>query len=242
VLKTFSIFLRTFSPGKSGFQKQVFRLTGFTPLDSGLYRCALTHKSISGESASSTSFNNERLEYLGDAILSAVIADYLFSKYPECNEGFLTKMRSKIVSRQNLNNIALKMGFDKLVILPDKAVQVKKHIYGNALEAFIGAIFTDMGFSKAKQFIIGRILIPYFDLDQLECEDSDFKSQIIQWGQKNKKEVSFESYEMFADENTQPVFTATIHIMDSIAGKGMGSTKKEAQQHAARQALQNLPC
>jgi ribonuclease III len=211
------------------------------PVDAGLYRCALTHKSFCGESPTSLTFNNERLEFLGDAVLSTVIADYLYSKYPGCDEGFLTKMRSKIVCRHNLNNIALKMGFDRLVMLPDN-IQVGKHIYGNALEAFIGAIFTDRGFSRCKKFIIRKILEPYFDLSLLECEDNDFKSQIIQWGQKNKKEISFESHEMQEEDGIRPVFAATIHIMDSIAGRGMGYTKKEAQQHAARQALKNLPC
>jgi ribonuclease III len=235
-------FIQTLIFGRSGIQKQVYRLTGFMPVDTGLYRCALTHKSFSGESASNATFNNERLEFLGDAVLSAVIADYLYLKYPGCDEGFLTKMRSKIVCRHNLNNIALKMGFNQLVMLPDKTIQVGKHIYGNALEAFIGAIFADRGFSRCKKFIIRKILEPYFDLSLLECEDNDFKSQIIQWGQKNKKEVSFESYEMQEEDSVRPVFAATIHIMDSIAGKGMGYTKKEAQQHAARQALKNLPC
>ncbi len=217
-------------------------LTGFIPGNAELYRCALTHKSLVSLSAENLNFNNERLEYLGDAILSAVIADYLFSRYPECNEGFLTKMRARLVSRENLNRIALKMGFDKMIILPGKSVPTKKHIYGNALEAFIGAIFVDRGFNGAKRFIIDKILHTFLNLDELECEDMDYKSRIIQWGQKNKKEISFESYEMTDDANLQPAFASTIQIMNTIAGKGRGATKKEAQQHAARQALNNLPC
>jgi ribonuclease III len=150
-------------------------------------------------------------------------------------------MRSKMVSRQNLNKIAIEMGFDKMILLHHKAIPTRKHIYGNALEAFIGAIYVDLGFKNARQFIIKKILRPYYDLHRLACEDSDFKSQIIQWGQKNKQEVSFESYEITHSGKTHPVFISKIHIMDMLAGEGLGATKKEAQQLAARHALQNLP-
>ncbi len=146
-----------------------------------------------------------------------------------------------MVSRHKLNAIAIKMGFDRIINLPGKAISTKKHIYGNALEAFIGAIYLDKGFSRSKQFIIEKILGNYLDLDQLVDEDSDFKSRIIQWGQKNKKQVSFENQELTGDGTPQPVFLAKIHITDLLAGEGTGATKKEAQQHAARQALENLP-
>lgn len=228
-------------PEKYSFRKQVKALTGFSPGSVRLYRCALTHKSIIVSADSNHSCNNERLEFLGDAILSATVADYLYMAFPGCKEGFLTQMRSKLVSRDNLNNIANKMGLERLVLLNSDTTLTKKHIYGNALEALIGAIYIDKGFKKTKKFIIEKIISQHLDVDQMACEDRDFKSQIIQWGQKNKQEISFESYEITEDDNPRPLFVATIHIMDIPAGEGFGATKKEAQQLAARQALMNLP-
>ncbi len=221
--------------------RKIFALTGFRPGNIELYRCALTHKSVSNYSSYGQRINNERLEYLGDALLGAIIADYLFNVYHDSNEGFLTKMRAKLVNRDNLNQVAKKMGFDKLIILHNNAVPTKKNLYGNALEAIIGAIYIDKGFNKSKKFIIDKIIRTHFDLDQLEYEDRDFKSQIIQWGQKNKQVISFVSHETIEEVNNQPLFVSTIHIMDMPAGEGIGATKKEAQQHAARQALKNLP-
>lgn len=223
------------------FHKMILDLTGFQPTNISLYKCALTHKSITNSLLNNTNVNNERLEYLGDAVLSAVTADYLFSVYPDCKEGFLTKMRAKLVNRNNLNKVALMMGIDKIMFLQKNAIATRKHIYGNALEAFIGAVYIDKGFKKSKIFIIEKIIKLYLDLDQLECEDKDFKSRIIQWGQKNRKEISFESHERQEEEKQQPLFIATIHIMNNLAGEGCGKTKKEAQQQAARQALSNLP-
>ncbi len=242
MLKILSKILRTTTIRESRINDQIRSLAGFRPGNIDLYRCALTHKSLAGASTGDQIIdtNNERLEYLGDAILSAIIADYLFSVYPACNEGFLTKMRSRIVSRSNLNKIALKMGFDKMIIAHTVAIPNKKHIYGNALEAFIGAVYMDKGFCSCKHFVIKKIFRPHLDLDRLECEDSDFKSQIIQWGKKNKQEVCFESYELSEENKSNPVFVATIRIMDMPAGEGFGSTKKEAQQLAARHALKNL--
>ncbi len=218
--------------------KQITGLTGFRPGDINIYKCALTHKSLSNSSPDNHSINNERLEYLGDAVLSAVIADYLFTVYPYCKEGILTKMRAKLVNRNNLNKIAIKMGFDKLVLSSKNTIPTKKHIYGNALEAFIGAVYIDKGFHKSKEFIVYKILT--VDYGQLEYEDKDYKSQIIQWGQKNRQEISFESHELHEENKQQPLFVATIHIMNILAGEGLGKTKKEAQQRAARQALNSV--
>lgn len=224
-----------------GFHNKIRALTGYYPRSLKYYKSALTHKSLNNILTSGSRHDNERLEFLGDAILSAVIAERLFAIFPECNEGFLTRMRSKLVNRENLNKIALEMGFDTLVRLHKNGAPNKKHVFGNALEAFIGAIYLDMGYQKTRAFIIEKIIRTQNDLDQLACEEWDFKSRIIQWGQKNKQEVSFESYELNGTNKPEPLFVATIHIMDTIAGEGLGATKKEAQQHAARQALENLP-
>lgn len=240
MLNTLINLFRLPAKKRSLLHGQILSLTGFMPVNIDLYRCALTHKSLALVTPEAHTFNNERLEYLGDAILSAAIADFLYSEYPDSNEGFLTKMRSKLVNRENLNNIAIKMGFDQLVLLENKAIPTKKHIYGNALEAIIGAIYIDKGYNMSKGFIIEKIIKSNINLYLLQCEDTDFKSQIIQWGQKNKQEISFESYELTEEDKPRPVFTATIHICDMVAGEGVGTTKKEAQQHAAKQALKNI--
>ncbi len=241
MLNTLINFIYPSSAGKKNLKRKIHSVTGFRPGNIDLYKSALTHKSLNNAPSEGRRSDNERLEFLGDALLSAIIADYLFKLYPGCKEGFLTLMRSKMVNRENLNKVAILMGFDELVLIHKNGIPTKKHIYGNALEAIIGAIYIDKGFNKTKQFIIEKIISLQPGLDQLACEDRDFKSRIIQWGQKNKQEISFESYELNEVDKPEPVFVATVHIMDTLAGEGLGATKKEAQQDAARRALENLP-
>ena len=241
MLNTLINFIYPSSTGKKTLRRKIRSLTGFSPGNIILYKSALTHKSLNNAPSGGRRNDNERLEFLGDAILSAVIADYLFKRYPGCKEGFLTLMRSKMVNRENLNKVAILMGFDELVLITKNGIPAKKHIYGNALEAIIGAIYIDKGFKKVMHFIIEKIIRLQPDLDQLACEDRDFKSRIIQWGQKNKQEISFESYELNEIDTPEPVFVATVYIKDNPAGEGLGTTKKEAQQDAAREALENLP-
>ncbi|MFO7923113.1 MAG: ribonuclease III [Bacteroidales bacterium] len=241
MLNTLINFIKYPSVKKNNLQRKIRTLTGINPGNIALYQFALTHKSFPGSADNYPAPNNERLEYLGDAILSAVIADYLFIEYPDSKEGLLTQMRSKLVNRDNLNKIAKKLGFEDLVLLDNNNIPLKKNIYGNALEALIGAIYTDKGFLKARKFIIQKIIRSQAGLDQLSAENQDFKSQIIQWGQKNRQEVSFESYELTEEENLRRSFISAIYITDIRAGEGLGSTKKEAQQNAARHALENLP-
>ena len=241
MLNTLINFIYPSSAGKNNLKRKIRSFTGFRPGNIDLYKSALTHKSLNNTPAKDRRNDNERLEFLGDALLSAIIADYLFKLYPGCKEGFLTLMRSKMVNRENLNRVAILMGFDELVLIRKNGIPAKKHIYGNALEALIGAIYIDKGFNKTKQFIIKKIISLQPGLVQLACEERDFKSRIIQWGQKNKQEISFESYELNEAGKPEPVFVATIYIMDAPAGEGLGATKKEAQQDAARQALENLP-
>jgi ribonuclease III len=237
VFGTLINLLKLPSARKTSLHREICALTGFYPGDIELYKNAFTHRSASVESGN----HNERLEYLGDAILSAVIADYLFILYPDCKEGFLTQLRSKLVNRENLNKIAVSMGLNRLIRLHRNIIQTKKHIYGNALEALIGAVYLDKGYEVTKKFIVDRIIVSKFDLDHLACEDNDFKSQIIKWGQKNKQKISFGGHELMTENKTNSLFVATIHIMDMQAGKGLGTTKKQAQQLAAQQALENLP-
>ena len=196
---------------------------------------AFIHKSASVVLSDGQVINNERLEYLGDAILDAVIADYLFKNYPNEAEGFLTKMRSKMVKRKHLNLLALRLGIDKMMTLEKNSGERSKHLYGNAFEALIGAIYLDKGF-KTTSIFIERIIKRYINLEQLVSTDSDYKSQLIEWAQKFKKEIVFESHEEIRANNI-PVFITYVKIFRNEVGKGYGDSKKESEQKACKIAL-----
>ncbi len=183
--------------------------------------------------------NNERLEYLGDAILAAIVADYLFRHFPNKDEGFLTKMRSKMVKRKHLNLLAYRMGINKLMVTHTNPVNVSRHLYGNAFEALIGAIYLDKGYKQAGKFI-ERIIERYVDLEKLRKSESDYKSKLIEWAQKNKQEVIFESIEETPQPGHNPQFVSHIRILTQEYGRGVGNSKKEAEQKAARAAIEKL--
>lgn len=200
---------------------------------------AFTHKSASIILPKGEVINNERLEYLGDAILDAVVADYLFRHYPDKDEGSLTKMRSKMVKRKHLNLLAYRLGLHKLIVSHTHPGNLSKYLYGNAFEALIGAIYVDKGFKKACIFI-EYILKKNVDLDRLLRSDFDYKSQLIEWAQKNKQELVFESKEEIKGDSHIPQFITTIRILNENAGKGTGYSKKEAEQKAAKAALEQI--
>ncbi len=218
------------------FYKSLRRLLGFYPRNIEVFKIALTHKSASLKREGGKFMNNERLEYLGDAILDAVIAEYLYENFPEQEEGFLTKMRARIVSREKLNEIACQLGINKLVRshIPNNGT---KNIYGNALEALIGAVFIDSNYKKTKKFINARIIERYIDLSELKTQDPDYKSKLIEWAQKNKKEIHFENQENRLSTDQTNGFISFVFLEDQEIGSGTGLSKKEAQQHAAHQAL-----
>ena len=218
------------------FYKLIYQLTGLYPKNLQVYKVAFTHKSATQISEKYGRLNNERLEFLGDAILAAIIADTLFLYFPFKREGFLTKMRARIVSREQLNEIALGMGL-QFHIVSHSRITGTKNIYGNALEALIGAVYVDRGFVKTKDFIISRIINNYIDLQKLSSTDNDFKSQLIEWTQKNKEELHFNDEEIESTEETHQYFTSEVILNESNIGFGKGQSKKEAQQNAAREAL-----
>lgn len=212
---------------------------GFYPRRIEYYEEALMHKSYSRDNRSCP-HNNERLEFLGDAVLDAIIADIVFRKFPDRDEGFLTNTRSKIVQRDTLNQIAIELGLNEMIQTSARANGHKNHIYGNALEAFIGAIYLDFGFDKAKGFIEKRILTTFLNVEKLANKEVNFKSKLIEWSQKHKVALKFELIENFKDDDNNPVFQSRVLLGDISAGTGIGYSKKESQQKASRMALKRL--
>ncbi|MFZ5939481.1 MAG: ribonuclease III [Bacteroidota bacterium] len=211
-------------------------LLGFAPGKISYYRTALTHKSATRQHESGQKNHNERLEYLGDAILGAIVAEYLYRKFPGKDEGFMTKLRSRLVKRKHLDNVASKLNLPSYVISHTAPGSTSKHLYGNALEALIGAIYLDQGYRKAAWFFEHKMMKDV-DLLQVVKKDSDYKSQLIEWAQKNRKEIVFESYEEHKAQDFSPVFVAFVRLYEQQLGMGHGSSKKEAEQQAAKEAL-----
>ena len=225
-----------FTPDKN-FKKNLKNILGYLPGNIRLYQLAFVHKSASGTIFKNHQISNERLEYLGDAILDAIVAEYLYQKFPEKDEGFLTQMRSKIVNRENLNAVAIKLGIANMIV-SRMSNENHRSIFGDALEALVGAIYLDLGYKNAKKLILERIIQNNISIVKLQETETDFKSRIIEWGQKNKKPVNFTSYEEFDDSINGIVFISHLVVVDEIIGRGLGTSKKDAEQNAARQALQ----
>lgn len=206
-------------------------IAGFTPSNLALYKLATLHSSRSKEKNGFRE-SNERLEYLGDAILGAAVADYLFKKYPFKDEGFLTEIRSRIVNRESLNHLARKVGVSSIVQFDRKNTQLQQVILGNTLEALVGAIYLDKGYLRTKKFVIDKLIQPYFDLEVVVNSNSNHKSKVIEWSQRNGKEIRFEVEEI-KKGRTGKEFSAQVIIDEQPYGQGFGHTKKKAEQDAA---------
>ena len=223
---------------KSSPEKQLIlqleHLLGYTPRRISYYQLALMHRSKPEDATDS----NERLEFLGDAILGAIIAEYLFKKYPYKPEGFLTELRSRIVRRETMNNVAVRMGLNKLVQYNqnDRGLS-RSHIFGNALEALIGAVYLDRGFAITRTFVLNQLVKAYIDLDTMESTDTNYKNQLLSWAQKNGHTMSFDTLEE-KQEGTRKLFIVGIVVNGDVMAKGSGFNKKEAGQVAAQNALQ----
>jgi len=213
-------------------------ITGFSPGNLELYRLAVVHSSRAKE-VNGFRESNERLEYLGDAILGAAVADYLFKKYPFQNEGFLTEIRSRIVNRESLNQLARKLGLQNIVQYDAKNTQLQQVILGNTLEAIVGAVYLDKGYLRCKKFVIDKLIQPFFNLETVINSNTNFKSQMIEWGQRHGKLVRFEMIEMKRNRN-QKEFTSQVFVDDQPVGKGFGASKKKAEQDAALKTLTEL--
>ncbi len=224
------------SSAKKSLASELKVVLGIRPGKFALYEASLNHRSVKEK----TDENNERLEYLGDAVLSALIADYLFKKYPYRDEGFLTEMRSKMVNRQQLNSIALKMGFKRITSYNkfDNALK-SSQIFGNALEAVVGAIYIDKGYEKTREWVLKKIITPYLFVDDLEQIDINLKNKLIGWANKNGKSIAFETIEEKMAGNRR-VFTVAAVVDGTVIAQGQGFNKKYASQVAAQLAIEKL--
>ncbi|MBX3240992.1 MAG: ribonuclease III [Chitinophagaceae bacterium] len=215
------------------FYKQLCNVLGFAPGTLSLYKTALSHRSVK----EGTDENNERLEYLGDAVLSGIVADYLFKRYPYKGEGFLTEMRSKMVNRQTLNEIAVKMGLKKITIYNKNDGSLKaSQIFGNTLEALVGAVYVDKGYNPAKQWVFKRIIIPHMFVEDLETLEINHKNKLYGWANKNGKNLEFETLEE-KFENGRRLFTVGAMIDGKLIAEGKAFNKKDASQIASQLAV-----
>jgi ribonuclease-3 len=218
------------------FRKQLRNILGFSPGNTSLYKAALTHRSVKDTADE----NNERLEYLGDAILSGIVADFLFKKYPYKEEGFLTEMRSKMVNRVTLNDIALKMGLKKITYFNkfDNSLRISQ-IFGNTLEAVVGAVYLDKGFKKTKLWVMERIIIPHLFMEELEHLEINHKNKLYGWANKNGKNLEFETLDEHI-ESGRRLFTVGAVVDGDLVSEGKAYNKKDASQIAAQLAVEKL--
>jgi len=234
--------LDTHSSDNKAFYIELKKLLSFTPRNIHLYKKAFIHRSIK-ELDKETGFpmNYERLEFLGDAMLSAVIASHLFQKVPSGDEGYLTQMRSKIVSREHLNELGRDLDLMRFVKSNVAKSKFGDNIHGNVFEALVGAIYLDRGYDYCKRFIFKRVIIPYVDVPKLEGKITSYKSLFIEWCQKQKKDFEFEIYEDTGND-TLKHFSVKLFFDGEVIAKGRATSKKKAEEIAAKRgyyAFQN---
>ncbi|MDH5476115.1 MAG: ribonuclease III [Cyclobacteriaceae bacterium] len=240
LIRHFFNLFRKFSEQEKNLNTSIKSMIGGNPLNIDLYVLATSHSSVAKTNLGGIKDSNERLEFLGDAILGSVVAEHLFKKFPFKDEGFLTETRSKIVNRESLNLLAKKIGINSIISYENnRNTRSHKSIYGNTLEALVGAVYLDRGHSFCSNFIIRKLLVPHFDLDELIETDSNFKSKVIEWAQKEGKPLSFDIKNIISKGNYKE-FTAHVIIEEEVVGEGHGSSKKRAEQAAASKACQKL--
>lgn len=229
-------FIVQFFTRESSLYKELQTMLGFTPGNLALYELALCHRSNNGNATE----NNERLEFLGDAILGAIIGEHLFIKYPTKPEGYLTDMRSKIVNRKTLNQIALKIGLKTLMKFNEQDYHLRDSlIFGNALEALIGAIYIDKGYARTRTFVRKRIMVPFVDIDDLESLEVNTKNKLIGWASKQGKKIDFVVIEEKLERGRKK-FTVGVKLEETIVATSTAGNKKEASKIAADEAIRLL--
>jgi ribonuclease-3 len=232
-----SIYKLHFSSDRA-FVKALKNMLGFVPSNLHLYHLAFRHKSVATAIREGVKSSNERLEFLGDAVLGSVVAELLFKKYPYKGEGFLTELRSKIVSRAHLNQLSKKLGLNELIQYDTRMMNYTGNqgsLLGDAFEALIGAIYLDKGYEFTRKFLINRIIKPHVDINMLAETETNFKSRLIEWCQQNSKEVSFIQIENAEGESSK-IFTVDAIIEGQVYGTGRDFNKKSAEKIAAEKA------
>ena len=229
-------FFKSIFRSRTPFEKNLRNVLGFNPGNLQLYKTALSHRSVKEGSDQ----NNERLEFLGDAVLSSVVADFLFKRYPYKGEGFLTEMRSKMVNRATLNDIALKMGLKKIILYNkgDNSLKISQ-IFGNTLEALIGAIYLEIGYVKTGRWITKNMITPHLFIEELETVDINQKNKLYGWASKNGKLLDFVTIEETI-ENGRRLFHVAVTIDGEMVASGKAYNKKDAGQIAAQKAIEQL--
>lgn len=225
------------SPEKD-LARKLKSVLGFVPDNMRLFKLAFFHKSMNNSDSGFKTYNNERLEYLGDSILSTIVAEYLYKKYPGRNEGFLTKMRSKIVKRKTLNKVAESMGID-MILTKYTQGKMSYSMLGNAFEAMIGAIYIEYGYDKTRNYVISKILIKYLDMHTLETSDDNYKSQLLEWGQKEGRLISYKLLNKYKHDKRDR-FKIGVYLDGKEISVADDYNKKSAEQIASNRALNTL--
>jgi len=244
VTRLLTYVLRLFKQSTEEEKKLILAIkaiVGKAPSNIKLYSLAILHSSTSNKNEKGFRPSNERLEYLGDAILGAVVADYLFKKYPFKDEGFLTEIRSRIVNRESLNNLGKKLGLNVIIQIDSqkKGMYTHKSLYGDALEAIVGAVYLDRGYRYCRKFIINKLIEPNFNIDELVKTNTNYKSQLIEWAQKLSKDIKFDSIEI-QENGKYREFEVSVFVDEKLEAKGHGPNKKKAEQSASRKLLESL--
>ncbi len=219
--------------------KQIFKISGYYPKNEELYKLAFIHRSASLRLPNGKTVNNERLEFLGDAVLDAVIGEYLYRNFPNEDEGFLTTTRSKIVNGVNLGKLATTLELDKLIVSHVSQYNTNKHILADAFEAFVGALYLDREYKAVKKFVHKQIDCKNIDIDEILNTEHNYKSKLIEWSQKEKKEISFKTDDV-NKELTNQEFSSVVIIDGKEMAQGKGYSKKEAEQQASERTLQRI--
>ncbi len=218
----------------------LYDIIGFYPHDISFYKLALMHKSVMRRNAKGKPVNNERLEFLGDAILDAIVGDIVYQHFPGKREGFLTNTRSKLVQRDTLNKLAQEMGINQLILSSGHTSSHNSYMGGNAFEALVGAIYLDQGYNACMRFMNKRILAQMINIDKVAYKEVNFKSKLIEWSQKNKVRLSYEQVLQEKDKNGNPIFEFKV-VLEGVEGcSGKGFSKKESQQLASKLTLDKL--
>lgn len=234
----FKFLIAQFSKDKILYSA-VKNLLGFYPSNIHLYKVALSHKSAPQIWLKGQQVNNERLEYLGDAVLSSIVADYLYKKFPYQNEGFLTEMRSRIVSRSRFNKLSLKMGLNKLIFQGNGSFTSSKSIFGDTFEALIGAIYLDKGYNFTRKIVIRRIIDVHLDVDEIERTDTNFKSRILEYAQREKCLLEFKVLQELG-EGHRKQYLVELYLDNTPVARGQDFSIKGAEQVAAEKACDEL--